>query len=124
MSNPSAIPDAFLHQMAAKFRLLGDPMRLAILRSLMEGEKSVGRVVEETRGGQANVSKHLKLLHDAGLIARRKAGLQVFYCVCDPLVERLCTLVCTTLIEQTRDDVERGRQILKRAGQDQRHRPV
>jgi ArsR family transcriptional regulator len=116
MPSATPIPDELLDQVAARFRLLGDPMRLAILRSLMAGEKSVGQVVEETGGGQANVSKHLKLLHDAGLIARRKAGLQVFYGVCDPLVERLCTLVCTTLIEQTREDVERGRQLLRRAG--------
>lgn len=43
------IPDEFLDVMAEKFRLLGDPTRLAILRPLMEGEKSVGLVVEERR---------------------------------------------------------------------------
>lgn len=62
---------------------------MAILRALMEGEKSVGLVVEETRG-QANVLKHLKLLFEAGLVARRKEGLQVFYRVGDPVVEKLC----------------------------------
>jgi DNA-binding transcriptional ArsR family regulator len=46
-------------------------------------------VVEETGRNQANVSKHLKMLSEAGLVARRKEGLQVFYNLDDPLVERL-----------------------------------
>jgi DNA-binding transcriptional ArsR family regulator len=114
MTGTHSFPDEFLDRMAAKFRLLGDATRLAILRALMEGEKSVGRVVEETGSGQANVSKHLKLLHEAGLIARRKDGLQVFYRVSDPLVERLCGLVCATLYEETREEVARGSRLLRR----------
>ena len=101
------IPDEFLDDMAEKFRLLGDSTRLAILRCLMEGEKSVGRVVEETGRGQANVSKHLKLLSEAGLVARRKEGLQVFYRVDDPVVEKLCRLVCETIVAEVREDVRR-----------------
>ena len=80
----------------------------------MEGEKSVGRVVEETGRGQANVSKHLKLLADAGLVARRKEGLQVFYRVEDPVVEKLCELVCDTIAQQTREEIERQRKLLKK----------
>ncbi len=114
MGNPKQIPDEFLDRMADKFRLLGDSTRLAILRALMEGEKSVGRVVEETGGGQANISKHLKLLYDAGLVGRRKEGLQVFYWVADPLVEQLCTLVCSTIVEEARDEISRQKQLLDR----------
>lgn len=106
------IPDEFLDLMAEKFRMLADPTRLAILRSLMRGERSVGQVVEETGRGQANVSKHLKLLADAGLVARRKEGLQVFYRVDDPLVERLCKLVCETIVQEAREGVERQRRLL------------
>lgn len=110
------IPDEWLDLMAVKFRLLGDSTRLAILRSLMDGEKSVGQVVALSGRGQANVSKHLKLLHEAGLIARRKAGLQVYYRVHDPLVERLCGLVCETLVQQTRDELTRQQALLKQFG--------
>jgi DNA-binding transcriptional ArsR family regulator len=60
-------------------------------------------VVTETGRGQANISKHLKLLADSGLLCRRKEGLQVYYRLDDPLVEKLCTLVCSSI----RDDLER-----------------
>ena len=86
------IPDEFLDLMAEKFRMLADPTRLAILRALMQGERNVNQVVEETGRNQANVSKHLKMLAGAGLVSRRKEGLQVFYRLDDPLVERLCKL--------------------------------
>ena len=81
-----SIPDEFLDLMAGKFRMLADPSRLAILRALMAGEKNVGQVVEESGRGQANVSKHLKLLAEAGLVDRRRDGMQVFYRITDPLV--------------------------------------
>jgi DNA-binding transcriptional ArsR family regulator len=112
----STIPEEFLDAIAGKFRLLGDATRLAILRALMEGEKSVGRVVEETGRGQANVSKHLKLLADGGLVARRKEGLQVFYRVSDPVVDQLCRLVCDTMAQETREDYERWRNLKKKLG--------
>jgi|SRR5947209_4681112 len=93
------LPEDLLEQMAGRFRLLGDATRLAILRCLMRrGEQNVSQVVAETRCNQANVSKHLKQLHQAGLLGRRKEGLQVFYRISDPLVERLCRLVCDALL--------------------------
>lgn len=108
------IPDELLDLTARKFQMLGDSTRLAILRALMAGERSVGQVVEETGRGQANVSKHLKLLAESGLIARRKEGLQVFYKVCDPLVEKLCQLVCASVMKQVESELERNREILDR----------
>ncbi len=107
------IPDAFLDRVAEKFRMLSDPTRLAILRALMAGEKNVGRVVAETKQNQANVSKHLKMLTEAGMVRRRKEGLQVFYEVNDPLIEQLCTLVCGTILEEAKVEVERSRKLLK-----------
>jgi ArsR family transcriptional regulator len=112
----NAIPDEFLDIMAEKFRMLGDPTRLAILRALMAGERSVGQVVEETGRGQANVSKHLKLLAEAGLVARRKEGLQVFYRLDDPLVATLCDQVCRTILQAARQEVERSQELLNKWG--------
>ena len=108
----TTIPDEFLDLMAEKFRMLADSTRLAILRTLMRGECNVTQVVEETGRNQANVSKHLKMLAEAGLVARRKEGLQVFYRLDDPLVERLCKLVCETIVEEAREEVERQRKLL------------
>lgn len=108
------IPDEFLDLMAAKFRLLGDSTRLAILRALMSGEKSVGGVVAESGRGQANVSKHLKLMASAGLVARRKAGLQVYYRLDDPLVEELCKLVCERIAREARAGLAARRELLRK----------
>lgn len=108
------IPDELLDRVAEKFRMLADPTRLAILRSLMAGEKNVGAVVEETGQNQANVSKHLKLLADAGMVQRRKEGLQVFYAVGDPLIERLCELVCGAVVREARAGIERDRAVVRK----------
>src|SRR5271166_3187457 len=107
------IPDNLLDLIAAKFQMLADATRLAILRALMEGEKSVGQVVAETARGQANVSKHLKLLADSGLVSRRKEGLQVYYRLDDPLVEQLCTLVCSAIRSDLERTISRQREFLK-----------
>jgi ArsR family transcriptional regulator len=106
------IPDEFLDLMAEKFRMLADPTRLAILRSLLTGERNVSQVIGETGRNQANVSKHLKMLAEAGLVTRRKEGLQVFYKVADPLVERLCKLVCETIVEEARGEMARRQKLL------------
>lgn len=107
-----AIPDEMLEMMAEKFRMLADPTRLAILRCLMAGERSVGQVVAETGRGQANVSKHLKMLAESGLVGRRKDGLQVFYRIIDPLVEKLCNLVCRTIVDGVQEEVTRKARLL------------
>ena len=107
------MPDNLLELIAAKFQMLADPTRLAILRTLMEGEKSVGQVVTETGRGQANVSKHLKLLSDSALVSRRKEGLQVYYRVDDPLVEQLCALVCSAIRADLERTITRQREFLK-----------
>ncbi|WP_435018257.1 ArsR/SmtB family transcription factor [Tundrisphaera sp. TA3] len=109
---PLDIPDDFLELMAEKFRMLADPTRLAILRSLMPGERNVTQVVEQTGRNQANVSKHLKMLAESGLVGRRKAGLQVFYRIDDPVVERLCELVCGTIAQEVRADVAKRTRML------------
>jgi DNA-binding transcriptional ArsR family regulator len=78
----------------------------------MAGERNVGQVVAETGRGQANVSKHLRMLADAGLIRRRKAGLQVYYAIADPLIEKLCHLVCDTIQADLSREVERKQAML------------
>jgi len=108
------MPDDLLEIMAEKFQMLADPTRLAILRALMEGEKSVGQVVTETGRGQANISKHLKLLADSGLVCRRKEGLQVYYRLDDPLVEKLCNLVCSTIRGEVEREISKQRELLRK----------
>jgi len=94
------IPRQFLEMMAGRFPTLADPTRLEIIHCLMRGgEQSVSQIVEATEQSHPNVSKHLRHLRDAELVARRKEGLQVFYRLDDPLVEKLCKLVCESILE-------------------------
>jgi ArsR family transcriptional regulator len=86
-----------LELIAARFRVLAEPMRLRLLHTLGDKEMSVSKLVEATGAGQANVSKHLGLLLDAGLVARRKDGLNVFYRVADSSIFDLCEVVCNSL---------------------------
>lgn len=107
---PGIVSDDVLRQMATKFRMLGEPTRLAILRALMmQGEMNVGRLVDDTGQSQANVSKHLKLLAQAKLVSRRKEGLQVYYRLSDPIVEKICHLVCDSILDDLAGNLKPGR---------------
>lgn len=90
---------------AERFRVLGDALRLKLLHLLGNQEMSVGTLVEASGASQANVSKHLQILLRAGLVQRRKEGLQALYKVADPSIFQLCDLVCGRLSEQFRADL-------------------
>ena len=86
-----------LELIAARFRMLAEPMRLRLPNELRDTEMTVTALVEATGAGQANVSKHLSLLADAGMVGRRKEGLNVFYFIADESLFELCDLVCGRL---------------------------
>lgn len=79
---------------AERFKALAEPARLQILAALRQRDLTVTELVEETGLGQANVSKHLQLLHTMGFVERRKAGLFVYYALADQSVFDLCDLMC------------------------------
>lgn len=81
--------------------MLGEPARLQLLQSLMNDEKSVQELCEETGLAQANVSKHLSLLSEHGMVARRKKGLFSMYSVADESVFEMCQVVCGLLEKRT-----------------------
>jgi DNA-binding transcriptional ArsR family regulator len=83
--------------MAERFKALGEVARLQILDALRGGEMAVSELVEATELGQANVSKHLGLLHQLGFVRRRKEGLFVYYSLADRDVFRLCDIKCGRL---------------------------
>ena len=92
-------PDV-LGMIAERFKALGEPARLQILKCLQSEEMSVNQLVEETGLGQANVSKHLQLLHTFGFVSRRKDGLFVYYALADKGVFRLCDIMCGRIESQ------------------------
>jgi DNA-binding transcriptional ArsR family regulator len=91
------VPPEVVQQVANYFSVLGEPMRLRILNLLKDGEKCVQDLVEATDTSQANVSKHLKVMLQAGILTRRTKGTLAYYNVEDQLIFELCTLVCDQL---------------------------
>ena len=88
-----------LELVAARFRVLAEPMRLKLLNALGDSEMNVTELVGATGSGQANVSKHLGILLKEGLVARRKEGLSTFYRVTDGRTFELWETVCASLGE-------------------------
>ena len=88
-----ALPPAELERIAARFKVLGEPMRLKILQAVCKGPRTVGEIVEATGATQANISKHLSLLAAAGILTREKDGQCVYYGIKDRLAVKLCELV-------------------------------
>jgi DNA-binding transcriptional ArsR family regulator len=86
-----------LELVAARFRAMGEPLRLRILQELEGGERSVSALAECVESTQPNVSKHLKILQDAGLVKRRQQGTTVFCSIADAMVFELCEMICSRL---------------------------
>jgi DNA-binding transcriptional ArsR family regulator len=82
---------------AARFRTLGEPIRIQLLQALQRGERNVTDLVAAVGSTQPNVSKHLRILQDAGLVGRRQEGNSVYYSIADPTVFALCDAVCNSI---------------------------
>lgn len=98
-SKPALSRDA-LELVAQRFRALGDATRLALLQALFDEERTVQELCAVTGATQANASKHLALLLERGLVARRRDGLFTRYRVADATLVELCRLVCEALAER------------------------
>jgi DNA-binding transcriptional ArsR family regulator len=97
---PKELSPIALDLIAGRFRALSEPVRLRLLNLLMQGEHTVGQLVEASGSGQANVSKHLAVLREAGMVGARKEGLTTVCFIADPLVKDLCDMICSRLREQ------------------------
>lgn len=98
--------EKMLGLIARRFKMLGEPYRLRLLQLLEEGEKTVGDLVLELDGKQPNVSKHLQMLHDAGLVSRRREGTSIYYGIADPMVFKLCDLVCRSASARAKEEYD------------------
>ena len=88
------LPPEALAAVAAYFQALAEPTRLRILNLLREGERSVGDIAQVCGCSAANVSRHLALLTQHGLLRRQTRGNSVLYSIADPSIYALCDLVC------------------------------
>jgi len=100
MTLPHPLPEDLAELIARRFRAIGDPMRVRILDLLRDGELSVNELAGRLGAGQQNVSKHLAVLADAGVLVRSKDGTRVCYRIVDEGVFALCEQVCGSLQAQ------------------------
>ena len=97
---PQPLPEDLVELIARRFRVLAEPSRIRLLDRLRDGERSVNELASQLGAGQQNVSKHLAVLADAGILARRKDGNHVYYRIVDDGVLGLCEQVCGSLQQQ------------------------
>ncbi|MEI7825182.1 MAG: metalloregulator ArsR/SmtB family transcription factor [Chlorobiaceae bacterium] len=99
------MPDEMLDAVSTRFKLLSEPMRLKILRVLCEREHTVQEIVDKVSASQANISKHLALMHENGIVSRRKEGLKCHYRIADESVIYSCYLSSKSVVENLHEQL-------------------
>jgi DNA-binding transcriptional ArsR family regulator len=94
------LSDEAIKHVAAYFTALSEPTRLRILNLLREQEQSVGALADLCNCSVANISRHLSLLTQRGLVRRESRGNSAFYSIADPSIYALCDLVCNSIARQ------------------------
>jgi DNA-binding transcriptional ArsR family regulator len=102
LSLPHPLPADLVELIARRFRVIGEPMRIRLLDHLRAGEASVNELAEALGASQQNVSKHLAVLAEVGIVGRRKERNHVYYRIIDEGVFALCDQVCGSVQEQLR----------------------
>jgi DNA-binding transcriptional ArsR family regulator len=88
------LPGLLADLIAQRFRVLGDATRIRLLDHLRDGPATVGELQQALGTSQQNVSKHLGVLHQAGIVGREKVGTHARYSIADRSVFGLCEHVC------------------------------
>jgi len=91
---PHPLPEPLVELLAQRFRVIGEPMRIRILDALRDGPLTVNELTVALGGTQQNISKHVGVLAQAGVVDRARAGNHVRCSIADPSVFELCEIVC------------------------------
>lgn len=94
------LSDDALETVASLFRSLGDITRLKLLRMLQIKEMTVSELAADIHTSQANISKHLKVLVQSGVLDRRSQGTSAYYSIGDPIILKICDTVCDGMAEK------------------------
>jgi DNA-binding transcriptional ArsR family regulator len=94
-------PDEVFDRAAEIFRVMSAPMRLKIISCLCDGEQNVSYLLGKIDTTQPNMSQHLNTLYTAGVIAKRRDGVQIHYSIADKQIVSLCKAVCGKVEEES-----------------------
>ena len=89
-----AVSDEQIEKAAEVFRVMSAPMRLRIISCLCSGEKNVGELLNEINTTQPNMSQHLNTLFQAGVLDKRREGVQIYYRIVNDNIVNICRAVC------------------------------
>lgn len=89
-----AVSDEQIEKAAEVFRVMSAPMRLRIISCLCNGEKNVGDLLSEITTTQPNMSQHLNTLYLAGVLDKRRDGVQIYYRIVNNNIVNICRAVC------------------------------
>lgn len=93
--------DMTIYQLQAEVsKTLANPLRLAILHCLRDGEKTVNDLAETIGVSQSNVSQHLAMMRQREIVKTRKAGSNIYYRVASPKISQACDIMRQVLLEQ------------------------
>lgn len=101
-TSPSRVtdPDQVFELAAEVFRVMSAPMRLKIISHLCDGERNVSYLLSKIDTTQPNMSQHLTTLYQAGVLGKRRDGVQIYYRIIDDRVAALCRAVCTQIASE------------------------
>ncbi|MEW5817806.1 MAG: metalloregulator ArsR/SmtB family transcription factor [Spirochaetota bacterium] len=104
-----------LYKIHADFcQALANPKRLKIINLLRNGEMSVNEMVARMGIHKANLSQHLSLMRQKGIVATRREGVNVYYHITNPKIVQACEIIREALQEQLRADARVIRRGLKK----------
>ena len=90
-------PDEVFEKAAELFRVMSATLRLKIISCLCDGERNVSYLLSKIDTTQPNMSQHLNTLYQAGILGKRRDGVQIFYRITDDRVPALCRALCTQI---------------------------
>jgi DNA-binding transcriptional ArsR family regulator len=94
---PAAESGVVFELAAEVFRVMSAPMRLKIVHCLYNGEKNVSQLLEAIGTTQPNMSQHLNTMYQAGVLGKRRDGVQIYYRIINDRVVALCRAVCAQM---------------------------
>ena len=96
--------DSLLYERRARIcQVLADPKRLRLIDALRDGERSVGQLAEALGATYPNISQHLNVMRDAGLVTSRRDGTTIYYRLAYPQILQACDIVHDVLRAQLVD---------------------
>ena len=113
MTEKPKIDMTIYNMQAGISKTLANPIRLALLHTLRDGEKSVNELIDVLGISQSNISQHLAIMRQVGIVKTRKQATNIFYSVTNPKINQACDMVREVLIDQLSQRHELGQNFLK-----------